>query len=203
MIDRLSEIVGYDVPRETFETLSAYSHLLTEGAKTQNLISSLSIPDLWVRHIFDSAQLLRHATQGNWADIGSGAGLPGMILAILSADPVTLIEPRRLRVEFLQSVIDLLGLSNVTILQRRSTATRTIFDKITGRAVAPATEFFALAHHLSRLDTVWILLKGKSAQKELDEARRTWQGEFRLEASLTDPQASILLARGVRRRRTR
>ena len=70
-------------------------------------------------------------------------------------------------------------------------------------AVAPATEFFALAHHLSRLDTVWILPKGKNAQKELDEARRTWQGEFRLEPSLTDPQASILLATGVRRRRTR
>ena len=203
MIDRLSEIVGYDVPRETFEKLSAYSDLLTEGAKSQNLISSSSIPDLWVRHLFDSAQLVRHAKQGNWADIGSGAGLPGIILAILSADSVTLIEPRRLRVEFLQSVVDLLDLPNVTILQGKSTTVGTVFDKITGRAVAPAADFFALAHHLSRLDTVWILPKGKSAQKELDEARRTWQGEFRLEPSLTDPQASILLARGVRRRRTR
>jgi len=200
MIDRLSEAAGCDVPRETYERLEQYAAILTDATHTQNLVSSSTLSDLWQRHIIDSAQLLRHALPGNWVDIGSGAGLPGIVLAILSPSPVTLIEPRRLRVEFLQSAIDRLGLSTVTLLHGKSTVTQQKFDKITARAVAPTAELFALAHHLSRPDTVWILPKGKSAQKELDEARATWQGEFRFEPSLTDPHASILLASGVRRR---
>ena len=200
MIQQLSDIVGFDVPRETFEKLQAYCDLLVDAANTHNLISAASVAGLWQRHILDSAQLLRHAPSGSWADIGSGAGLPGLVLAILAPDPITLIEPRRLRVEFLQSVVDRLDLHNVTLVRGKAGAVWAMFDKITARAVAPAAEFFALAHHLSRPDTVWILPKGKSAQKELDEARRTWQGDFRLEPSLTDAHASILLARGVRRR---
>lgn len=200
MIERLSDVVGFHVPRETFEKLIAYAALLTEGAKVQNLVSSATVADLWQRHILDCAQLLRHAPPGNWADIGSGAGLPGVVLAILSADQITLMEPRRLRAQFLQSVVERLALANATVVQGKASARLILFDKITARAVAPAAEFFALAHHLSRPDTVWLLPKGKNAQKELDEARATWQGEFRLEPSLTDAAASILVASGVRRR---
>jgi len=200
MIDRLSEASGLDVSRGTYAKIEAYVALLSEASETQNLISSSSLSDIWQRHILDSAQLLRHAPPGKWVDIGSGAGLPGIVLAILSSDPITLIEPRRLRIEFLRSVTDRLALTNTAVVQGKASALCTTFDKITARAVAPATEIFALAHHLSRLDTVWILPKGRTAQKELDEARTTWQGDFRLEPSLTDAAASILIATGVRRR---
>jgi len=203
MIDRLSDVAGRDVSHGTYAKIEAYIALLTEASSTQNLISSSTQGDLWQRHILDSTQLLRYAPPGNWVDIGSGAGLPGVVLAILSPEPITLIEPRRLRVAFLQSVVDRLALSNATVVHGKATVTWTKFDKITARAVAPATELFALAHHLSRPDTVWILPKGRTAQKELDEARTTWQGDFRLEPSLTDAAASILLASGVVRRRAR
>ncbi|MEO6247899.1 MAG: 16S rRNA (guanine(527)-N(7))-methyltransferase RsmG [Sphingomicrobium sp.] len=201
MIDLLEEFIGSCVPRETFLQLERYTTLLAEASQSQNLVSSSTLSELWPRHIFDSAQLMRHGRQGgSWVDVGSGAGLPGIILAILSHDPTTLIEPRRLRVGFLQAVIERLGLTNVTILPGKASVTTAKFETITARAVAPMSEFLALAHHLSRPDTVWVLPKGRSAQKELDETRRAWQGEFRLEPSLTDPQASILIARDVRRR---
>jgi len=200
MIDRLSQTVGFDVPRETFDRLEAYAGLLIEAAQRQNLIAQSTLTDLWERHILDSAQLVRHTSPGEWVDIGSGAGLPGLVLAILSTSPITLIEPRRLRVEFLRAVIERLDLSNATLVPGKAAAAKGTFARITARAVARTSQLFALAHHLSRPDTVWILPKGKTAQKELDEARATWQGSFRLEPSLTDPQASILLAKGVRRR---
>ncbi|MDP9162840.1 MAG: 16S rRNA (guanine(527)-N(7))-methyltransferase RsmG [Pseudomonadota bacterium] len=201
MIDRLNEVLGYSVSRETYGRLTTYAGLLAEASAHQNLISSSTVGDLWERHIVDSAQLLSRAKPGGtWVDIGSGAGLPGLVIAILSPDPMTLVEPRRLRVEFLQSVIDRLALGNVTLVQGKSTATTATFATITARAVAPTGELFALAHHLSRHDTVWVLPKGRNAQKELAEARMTWQGDFRLEPSLTDAAASILIATGVRRR---
>lgn len=201
MIEQLIDLTGGPVSRETVDRLEIYADLLTNASTTQNLVSSSTVADLWQRHILDSAQLLHHAKNGGtWIDIGSGAGLPGIVLAILSPDPITLIEPRRLRVEFLQSVLDRLALPNVTLVHGKSSAVQAKFDKITARAVAPTTQLFTLAHHLSRPDTVWILPKGRTAQKELDEARATWQGDFRLEASRTDPSASILLASGVRRR---
>ncbi|MEO7787175.1 MAG: 16S rRNA (guanine(527)-N(7))-methyltransferase RsmG [Sphingomicrobium sp.] len=204
MIDRLSEIVGATVPRETFEKLTAYVALLTESAQTQNLVSPTTLATIWERHIIDSAQLLRiGGVDGSWVDIGSGAGLPGLVLAIASPDPVTLVEPRRLRAEFLQSVIDRLALPNASVVQGKASVVSAKFDKVTARAVAPTSDLFGLCHHLSHRDTVWVLPKGRTAQKELDEARATWQGEFRLEPSRTDAQASILVATGVRRRRAR
>lgn len=196
----LSEVAGHDVPRETLEKLEAYLGLLKSAAATQNLVSQASLEDVWNRHIIDCAQLLRHGRGRRWVDIGSGAGLPGIVLAILSGNPIALIEPRRLRVEFLQRAVDELELTNATVIQGKAGAIHGAFDTITARAVASTTALFDFAHHLTRSDTVWVLPKGRSAQKELDEARATWQGEFRLEPSLTDADASILVAMRVRRR---
>lgn len=191
---------GIDVPRETLEKIQSFVELLTAASEHQNLIAHSTIDDIWHRHILDSAQLARLIRRGGTVDIGSGAGLPGIVLAILSPDDVTLVEPRRLRVDFLQSVIDRLCLRNVTLVHGKAAIITARFSTITARAVAPLNEFFTLAHHLSRPDTVWVLPKGRNAQKELAEARLTWQGDFRLEPSLTDASASILVATGVRRR---
>jgi len=203
MSDRLAEVVGHHVPRETLDRLNTYVTLLLDAAKQQNLIARSTVANLWERHILDSAQLVRLAPKGGGArlDVGSGAGLPGLVLAILNpAAPMTLVEPRRLRIEFLASVVSELSLSNVTLVHGKSGAISEKFALIAARAVAPATDLFAMALHLSHPDTVWLLPKGRSAQKELDEAQATWQGEFRLEPSMTDAGASIMVASGLRRR---
>ncbi len=203
MIDRLKVVCGRDVPRETFDRIEAYAALLVEASSRQNIIAASTVDQLWERHLLDSAQLIRHVNRGRWSDIGSGAGLPGIVIAILTGEPVTLIEPRRLRAEFLATVKSRLALDNVQIAHGKASAVTTKFDYITARAVAPASALLAMTDHLSHPKTVWVLPKGRTAQKELDDVRDAWQGVFRLEPSLTDEAASILLATGVRRRGVR
>lgn len=200
MIERLKQIIGRDVPRETFAKIEAYAALLIEESRKQNLISASTVDQLWERHLLDSAQLIRLGINGSWSDIGSGAGLPGIVIAILTGAPVTLVEPRRLRAEFLGVVKSRLALDHVIVVQGKASAVSGKFDNITARAVGSASALLAMTHHLSHSKTVWVLPKGRSAQKELDDVRGAWQGMFRLEPSLTDEDASILLATEVRRR---
>ena len=99
MRDRLAEVAGRDVSRETIERLEAYVALVTEESRRQNLVSASTLGDIWDRHIRDSAQLIRFEPYAgaSWVDIGSGAGLPGIVVACLVEGSVTLVEPRRLR----------------------------------------------------------------------------------------------------------
>ncbi len=174
--------------------------LLAENER-QNLISRSSAEHLWTRHIEDSLQLLDHApAEARWLDIGSGAGLPGMVLAIAGVRSITLVEPRRLRTDFLERSRVSLGLTNVTVVIGKVEQLTGAFDIITARAVAPLTRLFDLAGPLMAPGGRWVLPKGRSAEKELEEARSTWQGDFRLVPSRTDPDAQILVAEGVRRR---
>ncbi len=197
----LEDILGRDVSRETSEKLDAYAALLIEENERQNLISKATIPDLWARHILDSAQLLPLGEAGaSWADLGSGAGLPGIVIAILQDGPVTLIEPRRLRVEFLQRVSDMLGLDNVTVVQAKAQNATGRFDLITARAVAPAVDLIGISQHLTHNRSKYLLMKGRSAQSELEALQRSWQGKFALVPSRTDAEAAILTAEDVRRR---
>lgn len=196
----LEEAAGETVPRETLGLLEQYVDLLVAAAREQNLIGHSTIDDIWNRHILDSAQLVPLGVKGSWADIGSGAGLPGVVTAILTGLPTTLAEPRRLRVNFLEGIRDELFLSNLHVEALKATALRGRFDTITARAVASASELLTMTIHLSHAGTVWLLPKGRNAQKELEQVRETWQGDFRLVPSRTDCDASILVASSVRRK---
>jgi 16S rRNA (guanine527-N7)-methyltransferase len=192
-----------DVPRETRAKLDQYVALLLDENDRQNLIGRSTEEEIWERHIADSAQLVRFAPRpdSSWLDIGSGAGLPGMVVAILTDGPVTLVEPRKLRANFLQRAVETLGFgSRVTVYAAKAERIAGAFDVITARAVASLDSLLRISHHLSTDKTVWLFPKGKSAQKELEEARRAWQGDFRLEPSMTSQEAAILVASGVRRK---
>jgi 16S rRNA (guanine527-N7)-methyltransferase len=201
VIKRLAEVTGRTVSRETFEKLEAYVGLLRDENKRQNLVSAATLDQAWDRHILDSAQLVRFEPHpgASWADIGSGAGLPGIVIACLVHGPVTLIEPRRLRAEFLHSVAETLGL-NASIVGSKAERVEGCYDVITARAVAPLSNLLRLSQHLSTGKTIWALPKGRSAQSELSEARRAWQGVFHVEKRVTDPESSIVVATGVRAR---
>ena len=173
--------------------------MLKAENERQNLVSRGTIEALWERHIVDSAQLAKFTPHGgaSWVDIGAGAGLPGIVLACLIDGPITLVEPRRLRAEFLQSVVAELGLHG-TVIQAKAERIAGSFDVITGRAVASLSSFLSMCDHLSTKKTVWVLPKGRSAQSELAEAERTWQGVFRVEPSVTDEDSRIIVATEVR-----
>jgi 16S rRNA (guanine527-N7)-methyltransferase len=203
MIEAVAEAAGRPVSRETFDRLRSYSDLLRETAGRQNLISDATLDCLWERHILDSAQLARFEPQpgASWVDIGSGAGLPGMVLAILVAGPVFLIEPRRLRVAFLNSVVDHLHLGDrVKIVGTKAESVEGRFDVITARAVAPADKLLKISTHLSTRNSMWVLPKGRSAESELAEVRRHWHCDAEAVPSLTDPESGILLLRNVKAR---
>ena len=202
MIERLAEVAGRDVSRETFEKLEAYAALLREEAARQNLISTSTLDHLWERHILDSAQLVRFEPDAgaSWADLGSGAGLPGIVGACLVDGPVILIEPRRLRAEFLHNVCESLGLRASVFLGKAERAGGK-YDVITARAVANLSNLLKISAHLSTRNSLWVLPKGQSAERELAEAQQAWQGAFHVERSVTDPESRIVVATGLRARR--
>lgn len=199
----LQDILRSDVPRETVELLDRYVALLLDENSRQNLIARSTMDEVWQRHIIDSAQIVPFAPRpdSSWLDIGSGAGLPGLVIAILTEGPVTLVEPRKLRASFLQHAAEVLGLScRVTIHAAKAERIQGVFEVITARAVASLDTLLRISLHLSTDKTRWLFPKGKSAQSELDEVKRTWQGKFRLKPSQTDPEAAIIIAEHVQRR---
>ena len=202
MIERLSQVAGRPVSRETFERLKAYCALLREENERQNLVSKATLGGLWERHILDSAQIVRFEPGPgvSWADIGSGAGLPGIVVACLVEGPVALIEPRRLRAEFLHRVVGTLGL-NASVIATKVERVEGSFDVVTARAVASLARLFEISAHLSTTNTVWAFPKGTRAHAELSEAQRAWQGVFHVEQSVTDPDSQIVVATGVRSRK--
>jgi len=201
VIERLEQAARRPVSRETIEKLEAYVALLHEESRHQNLVSATTLEQVWDRHILDSAQLVRFEPQprASWADIGSGAGLPGIVIACLVEGPVTLIEPRRLRADFLHKVTESLRL-RANVVAQKVERVRGSYDVITARAVANLSRLFELSQHLSTTNTVWALPKGRRAAEELSEAERKWQGAFHVEQSVTDPGSKIVVATRVRAR---
>ena len=199
MIEELERAACRPVSRETLARLHRYADLLTAEAARQNLVSRSALDELWRRHIVDSAQLVRFEPEPNaaWVDIGSGAGLPGIVIACLVAGPVTLIEPRRLRAEFLAAVVSDLGL-RAPVVQSKAERFEGRFDVITGRAVAKLSDFLRLSAHLSTRKSVWALPKGRNAHSELADAKRAWQGVFHVEQSVTDADSWIVVGTDVR-----
>jgi len=199
VIEALEQAARRLVSRETFDRLTAYVELLKAESGRQNLVSASTLGDVWTRHILDSAQLLRFERHAgaSWADVGSGAGLPGIVIACLVDGPVTLIEPRRLRADFLRTVVEQLGL-NASVEGVKVERVTGKFDVITARAVASLDRFLGISQHLSTRNTVWALPKGRNAHSELVEAQRTWQGVFHVEQSVTEADSYIVVGTGVR-----
>lgn len=202
MIDELAEVAGRPVSPEALERLFEYERLVIAENARQNLVSRGTIDSFWQRHVLDSAQLIRFepAPGASWADVGSGAGLPGVVIACLADGPVTLIEPRALRADFLRRVVGALDL-HATVVQSKAESVRGPFDVVTARAVAPLNRFLDLSRAFSTRNTRFVLPKGKSAQMELAAARHNWQGSFHVEQSVTDAESSIILAQDVRPRK--
>jgi 16S rRNA (guanine527-N7)-methyltransferase len=201
VLDCLPIPLRENVSRETLEMLDRYVALLIEENQRQNLVAVATIPELWTRHIVDGAQLFGLAERkGSWCDIGSGPGLPGLVIAILGGRPMTLNEPRKLRADFLRRAVADLGLDNVSIDDGKVERMVGKFDFITARAVARLDKLFGMACHLAHSETKWILPKGEKAQSELVEARGSWQGSFRLVPSRTHPASAIVVAEHVQRR---
>lgn len=190
------------VSRETYDRLECFADLVVQEMAHQNLISASSAKYIWSRHIVDSAQLLSLSpplgTEDKWLDLGTGAGFPGIIIAILTECQLVMVESRARRIEFLENAIEKLDLvKNSCVLGARLETIESFkVDVISARAFAPLDKLIALANRFSTEKTVWLLPKGKNAVRELEALSPDQQSLFHVEQSITDNEAKILVAKG-------
>lgn len=185
---------------ETMERLGQFIELLASENAQQNLISARSLEHVWQRHIADSLQLLTYvpADTTNWIDLGSGAGMPGLVLGIARPDmEMHLVESRKKRVVWLQGVADRFGLSKCRVHGSRLESVESFPVRvITARAFAPLGKLLSLSARFSTQETTWLLPKGRSAGQELEEQPESIRAMFHVEQSRTDPEAGIVTGQG-------
>nr|WP_202390307.1 16S rRNA (guanine(527)-N(7))-methyltransferase RsmG [Tsuneonella aeria] len=166
----------------------------------QNLVAASSLNDVWRRHVADSAQLLEHVTgyPGTWLDLGTGAGFPGLVVAIMRPEwRVSMVEVRRKRVDWLSHIVEVLKLSHVKVhfgnIERIENCDASV---ISARAFAPLPKLIDLAARFSTDRTQWLLPKGRSAAQEVRDLPGNIRVMFHVERSLTDPEAGIVVGTG-------
>ncbi|MGV1015313.1 MAG: 16S rRNA (guanine(527)-N(7))-methyltransferase RsmG [Methyloceanibacter sp.] len=199
----------FNVPRETIHKLVRYVQLLAHWQKSTNLVAPSTLPVLWSRHFADSAQIRDLAPEARLSlDLGSGAGFPGLVVAILQAGTpdfrMHLVESNRKKCAFLAEVaretaapVDIHAMRIEELAESDHSLTP---DVVTARALAPLPRLLELAAPFFGAETRGLFLKGREAEAEIEEARRGWEFDFRLHPSLTSADSSIVEVRGLRPR---
>jgi len=191
------------VSRETMAELERFIGFLKNEAQSQNLIAASTLNSVWARHIVDSAQLLTLLPdsiprEASWVDLGSGAGFPGLIVALLSQHKLCLVESRARRIDYLERAVQLLDLEDrVSVagcaLEKLETAK---YDVISARAFASLPRLLQNAARFSTENSLWLLPKGQNALKELKDAQSmaAWSKrlDFEVLPSITSADAGIL-----------
>lgn len=188
-----------NVSRETLSRLLKMDRVLTDWSERHNLIARSTIKDRWHRHFFDSAQLVPLLPDDvkTIADMGSGAGFPGLVLAVMLAEKdvaVTLIESTGKKAAFLTEAADAMELKTVTVIPERIEAVSLSPkpDVITARALARLHKLLTYGAGIQGKNTRYFLLKGQDVEDELTEAAKYWHMEVIRHKSLTNPDATIL-----------
>jgi 16S rRNA (guanine527-N7)-methyltransferase len=203
--DRDQALGRFVVSRETRERLDRFVALLLERNRTTNLISASAAANVWTRHVADSLQLLSLAEGRTWADLGSGGGFPGMVIACAlverDGETVHLVESRAKKTKFLAEAAEVLGLPVVIHTARIEDIVDRLprIDIVTARAVAPLSKLLPYVHPFVRRGAKALLMKGQDVELELTEASRYWKIQSQLVPSATDPAGRIMVVSGLER----
>ena len=200
---------AFDVSRETTETLDRFVRLLKQWNQAACLVGSATVPAIWSRHVADSLQLLRYIPQRTriLLDIGSGGGIPGVILAIALADrprlKVHLVESNQRKCAFLREAVRLLSIpaelhaarvENITIDDLSGHP-----DIVCARALAPLPRLFELTARFIRGGAIGVFPKGRHLGRELRQAAQFWTIDAQSCASAVEPSGFVLIVRGLAR----
>ena len=186
------------VSRETLARLKAYVGTLADWNSRHNLVSRASLEDVWRRHVWDSAQLvsLIPPSAATLVDLGSGAGFPGLVLAILLGDRAAfravLYESTRKKCDFLSAAAASAGVAIEVRCARIEEASPEIFDVVTARACAPLSDLLGYAARFQGRHTISLFLKGRNVEAELTEAHKSWKMLVNRHPSVTDSSGTIL-----------
>ena len=185
--------------------LETFRQRLAEANEHMNLVGPATMPDYWSRHVLDSAQLLDHAPDAlTWADLGTGAGLPGIVLAIMGKDRpgfhVHLVDSLTKRCRFLNEVVSGLQLP-ATVHNSRAEDLSLTVDIVTARACTPLSRLLGYAQPYFKRGAQALFLKGQEVASELEDAARTWDFEADVSPSLSDARGRIVRVRRLGRGR--
>lgn len=204
-MDLSHPLFGEHVSRETQERISTYVETLLKWNKKINLIGRATADQVWQRHIIDSAQLNRFAPESqNWIDIGSGAGLPALIVAALRIDiqpkfQMTVVESDQRKCAFMAEASRKMGISVRILNKRIETVKHDEFDTISARALAPLDKLLGYAAPLRAPGAVCLFPKGANVDQELTDARKHWHMTVKHHPSVTDDASVILEIRAFER----
>jgi 16S rRNA (guanine527-N7)-methyltransferase len=185
---------GIDVSRETIEKFSRYAALLLKWQKVINLVGESTLDDLATRHFLDSAQLIKHIPNKDirLVDMGSGAGFPGLVLAMLGMTDVHLVESDVRKATFLREVSRETS-TKVTVYDDRVEDTHISgVNIITARALAPLKDLLTMARKISDDNFDCLFLKGEKTEEELATAQKRWNFDVEIFPSVTDSDGKIL-----------
>lgn len=188
------------VARETLERCHTFVKELTGWNERLNLVAPSTIPDVWRRHLWDSAQLVSLVPEGakTLVDLGSGAGFPGLVLAILRPDlDVHLVESIQKKCRFLEAAAEVTETRLTVHCTRAEDLLRLKADVVTARAVAPLERLFPLAYPFFKPGTIALFLKGKALNDELTLAAKSWRLDATPVPSRSDPSGTVLRVTGL------
>jgi len=191
-----------DVSRETLDRLEIYAERLIKWNRAINLVANPTLDHIWTRHFLDSAQLLAHVPEAakSWIDLGSGAGFPGLVIAILRPDiAVTLVESDRRKSVFLTEAARATN-TDITVLCERAETLDIKANIVSARALAPLSTLLDLAEPLLTAGGTALFLKGENVENELTEANHLWHIDVTRHQSLADLRGSILSITDFHRR---
>lgn len=199
-------VAGLNVSRETLAALHRFEALVQKWNPAINLVSKSTVPHLWTRHILDSAQIFSQCPDSatSWADLGSGGGFPGIVVAILARElkpglHMTMVESDLRKATFLRQAAREVNL-HVTVLDQRIEAVEPLnADVLSARALAPLTELLSFAERHLREGGVAILPKGARFAEEIEDARKLWAFDADSRSSLSEADAAILVIRNIHR----
>lgn len=198
--DEARAFVADRCEKTDFARLIELVALLSSANQRQNLVSRTSLGALWLRHVADSAQLLDHVPRetSTWLDLGTGAGFPGLVLAIMQPHrPFVLVESRSLRIQWLNEIIGTLGVGNCQLIASDlRNVTRFEAQVLSARAFAPLDRLVAQSARFSTTRTRWVLPKGRSAAQEVQALPQPLRSLFHVKQSVTSSEAGIVVGTG-------
>ena len=192
----------FSIDEEQEANLHEYIDSLKEHNMHTNLVGKSTLKNPWISHILDSLQVLDFVENKQFSilDIGTGAGLPGIVLSISGCKNVTLVDSNGKKVKFLQEVKKKINLSVNIILGRIEGLGASKFDVVTSRALAKLSVLLTYSQKFMKKNTVLIFLKVKAVNEELEEAKKKWIFDYRKHQSISDTRGAILVIKNIKKK---
>ncbi len=200
-------IKSIDVSRETLNGLYEYEVLLSKWSKKINLVSKNTLADIWKRHFLDSGQIINYveASGKRWVDVGSGAGFPGLVVALLLRDrkidcDIILVEKNPKKGFFLNAVIRKLNLSVKVVNENIHSLEPLNADVLTARAFSELNKLIEIAFRHRKKEGTCLFLKGENYRRELDKTLNFWFVDYDIIDSLSSPSGKIIKVKKIFKR---